>query len=252
MADTKITGLTALTTPTTDDVLAVVDDPGGSPVTKKLSILNLLTLAISNVVVQTFTSGAGATYTPTTGARKTLWIVVGGGGGAGGTGGGTTITGVDEMSGGGGGGGCVIKLAASASTTYTVGAASAAGGAGNSSTVTSPALTAGGGGVGTAVATVTSGTQAAGGTGGTASGGDLNIPGEPGMRGISYGSVDGCGGAGGDSVFGKGAAQSGSAAAGTNGGAYGGGGGGAHTADGTDRAVGAGAAGVIYVIEFLG
>lgn len=42
MADTKITGLTALTTPSSDDILPIVDDPGGTPVTKKITVANLL------------------------------------------------------------------------------------------------------------------------------------------------------------------------------------------------------------------
>ena len=58
-------------------------------------------------------------------------------------------------------------------------------------------------------------------------------------------------GVGGRSVFGSGGAQSGTEAAGNAGALYGGGGGGAHTAGDTDRSGGAGAAGVIYAIEFL-
>lgn len=38
MADTKISGLTALTAPSLDDLLAVVDDPAGTPVTKKSTV----------------------------------------------------------------------------------------------------------------------------------------------------------------------------------------------------------------------
>ena len=72
MADQKITQLTEVTSPTTDDMLAVVDDPSGTPITKKLSILNLLTLAVSNVTVQTLTSTAG-TCTPTTAMKKVLF-----------------------------------------------------------------------------------------------------------------------------------------------------------------------------------
>lgn len=41
MADQKITGLTALTTPSDDDVLALVDDPAGTPITKKITYANL-------------------------------------------------------------------------------------------------------------------------------------------------------------------------------------------------------------------
>ena len=44
MADAKITELTELTAPTDDDLLAIVDDPGGSPVTKKVTRQNLLKL----------------------------------------------------------------------------------------------------------------------------------------------------------------------------------------------------------------
>lgn len=43
MADKKITQLTALgAAPATSDILAIVDDPGGTPVTKKVTVANLL------------------------------------------------------------------------------------------------------------------------------------------------------------------------------------------------------------------
>ena len=41
MVDAKITQLTELTAPVAGDVLAIVDDPTGSPVTKKIKIENL-------------------------------------------------------------------------------------------------------------------------------------------------------------------------------------------------------------------
>ena len=41
MADKKITELTALTTLSNDDLLVVVDDPSGTPVTKKITAANL-------------------------------------------------------------------------------------------------------------------------------------------------------------------------------------------------------------------
>ena len=41
MANQKITELTALTTPAVEDVLAIVDDPSGTPVTKKITFGNL-------------------------------------------------------------------------------------------------------------------------------------------------------------------------------------------------------------------
>lgn len=41
MADRKITELTALTTPNQKDLLYVVDDPTGTPASKKISLYNL-------------------------------------------------------------------------------------------------------------------------------------------------------------------------------------------------------------------
>lgn len=250
MADQKITQLTALTTPSTDDLLAIVDDPSGTPITKKITLLNLLTLFLSNVTVQVLTSSSG-TYTPTTGMKKCLVIAVGSGGAGG------DVTAVDETSGGGGGGGTVIRLFTAAEITghdgYAVG--QAATGAGNNTTFSSSPtlLTAGGGGVGAVSGlTTTLGVSSAGGTGGTATGGDLNIPGEVGERGLTFDTTNGYGGCGGRSVLGMGGARSASASAGNNGTAYGGGGSGAHTADDTNRNGGDGAAGVIYVIEFIG
>lgn len=42
MANAKISQLTALTTPDPGDLLAIVDDPGGTPVTKKITVETLL------------------------------------------------------------------------------------------------------------------------------------------------------------------------------------------------------------------
>ncbi len=47
MANAKITALTALTTAENADVLAIVDDPAGSPVTKKITVKNLHTIVNS-------------------------------------------------------------------------------------------------------------------------------------------------------------------------------------------------------------
>lgn len=41
MADSKITDLTADTTPTGDDLIVTVNDPGGSPVNRKVTLTNL-------------------------------------------------------------------------------------------------------------------------------------------------------------------------------------------------------------------
>lgn len=40
MADSKITALTALTSTTDDDLFVIVDDPAGTPVTKKITVAN--------------------------------------------------------------------------------------------------------------------------------------------------------------------------------------------------------------------
>jgi len=52
MADQKITELTEDTTPISTDIVATVDDPGGSPVTKKVTVGNLskgMTVASANI-----------------------------------------------------------------------------------------------------------------------------------------------------------------------------------------------------------
>lgn len=52
MADAKITALTELAaTPETTDILPIVDDPGGSPVTKKITVANLMAAASSGISV---------------------------------------------------------------------------------------------------------------------------------------------------------------------------------------------------------
>jgi hypothetical protein len=42
MADSKIENLTELTTPVSSDILPIVDSPSSSPVTKKITITNIL------------------------------------------------------------------------------------------------------------------------------------------------------------------------------------------------------------------
>lgn len=41
MADAKLTALTAETSPTTDDLLYLVDDPAGTPASKKITLADL-------------------------------------------------------------------------------------------------------------------------------------------------------------------------------------------------------------------
>lgn len=47
MADTKITALTELTTPSYSDPLAIVDDPTGTPATKKSTLANLIKYGVN-------------------------------------------------------------------------------------------------------------------------------------------------------------------------------------------------------------
>lgn len=134
---------------------------------------------------------------------------------------------------GGGAGGYVEKLitAPSASYVVAVGAGGAAGSAGGNTTMAS--TTAGGGGAGL-------NTNPQGGVGGTATGGDVNVPGEPGD-----GNAGGRGGSGPWGGAGKGGTGSGNAgtAAAANSGA---GGGGGATGGGAGAA---GGSGVIIVDE---
>lgn len=48
MADAKITALTALTSVAGEDLLAIVDDPGGTPITKYTTVEDLLNYAVSS------------------------------------------------------------------------------------------------------------------------------------------------------------------------------------------------------------
>ena len=46
----KITELTALTTAANSDVIPIVDDPSGSPATKKITVANLTKTVYSNTI----------------------------------------------------------------------------------------------------------------------------------------------------------------------------------------------------------
>ena len=58
MADLKITQLTELTSPLISDILPIVDDPSGSPVTKKITLSNLL----AQKTIVTVSTSDGADY----------------------------------------------------------------------------------------------------------------------------------------------------------------------------------------------
>jgi hypothetical protein len=47
----KITELSAMTAPTADDLLVIVDDVAGTPITKKVTVGNLLGNTSANVVI---------------------------------------------------------------------------------------------------------------------------------------------------------------------------------------------------------
>jgi hypothetical protein len=61
MATKKITQYSELTTPSLADLLAAVSDPGGSPVTKKLTLANLKALLAPTVVAHYWTN-AGQSF----------------------------------------------------------------------------------------------------------------------------------------------------------------------------------------------
>ncbi len=227
-----------------------------TPSTKKMSLTDLRTLTCSNVVVQVKTVGSG-TYTPTAGMRCVLAIAVGGGGG------GDAGLATDSAGGGGGGGGTCIRVLTAAqigaSKAYVVGAAGLGRTSGQVSTDgtattldTAGALLNAGGGLHGAAGSIfsTVGVSVAGGAGGTAANGNLNIPGEPGERGVIYSGTTGWAGNGGCSVFGSGGVgvNAGAGAVGTG---YGAGGGAGHAAAATDQNGAAGTDGILYLIEFI-
>ena len=51
MADAKITALTELTSVENTDLVAIVDDPAGTPITKKITVDNLTAGSIKNTLV---------------------------------------------------------------------------------------------------------------------------------------------------------------------------------------------------------
>ena len=64
MADSKITNLTAETAPLNTDVTVMVDDPGGTPVTKKITLLNLLRGLYTHVSTSSAAATTAANTTP--------------------------------------------------------------------------------------------------------------------------------------------------------------------------------------------
>lgn len=244
----------------------------GGDITLSGNVLNALgnRFLIGASSIQTLTSGTSATYTPPANLLAALVIATGAGAGGGGADG--TDTGSGSAGSGGAAGGTAIRVYNStemgASATYTIGAGSAGGSnTGGDSTAggatsftpagTGTALTANGGAAGQGTATAANTSHPAT-VGGSASGGDMNITGGDGDGAAAADVAEiAQGGTGGGSFWGTGGGggmvQGAGSDPGDAGHAYGSGGGGAATHDTTTGNVGgAGAAGVIFVLEFTG
>ena len=180
------------------------------------------------VSVQYFTTPGAFTWTRPAGIKKIYVYCIGGGGGA------QSGTGLA----GGGGGSCAIKMIDVTSTASIAGVVAATAGPDTSGAQsTFGSMIAGGGGVSS-----NPGGYPQGGPGGTATGGDLNIPGA--RANATQGSL--VGSQGGDPpFFGRGGYAGGYATVGGNG-IYGGGGGG----PGYSGGPGTGGSGIIVVYEY--
>lgn len=206
----------------------------------------------SQVVWRVFTATGAGTYTPTAGMKYCIVYVTGGGGAS------LDCTGTDAVTGGGGAGGTAIKVYSAAtigvSKPYTVGAAgvrSTVQTQGTASDFASSDIV-GNGGFSSAAELAGATTNVGyAGSGGSASGGTMNINGGAGTPGIIVNTTLGVGGTGGSSFWGGGRCATGSDAAGVAGLAYGSGAAGAHAAGATDRLGANGADGVVVVIEYI-
>jgi len=61
MADKKVTQLTSLTNSASEDLLLIIDDPTGTPVSKQISLLNLFGNLTANVTTTGVLSAANTT-----------------------------------------------------------------------------------------------------------------------------------------------------------------------------------------------
>lgn len=221
----------------------------------KIIASELVAAFVSDPQTQVFT--ANGTWTKPSGAQYVEVEVVGGGGG----GGGVTGAGAGVGSGGGGGsGGYVRKLFAASALSATEAVVIGAGGAGAASggvtataggNTTFDVLTGGGGAGGGGVTSATTSQAGAAGAGGTATGGDVNIPGSTGDIGRTISGVAVFTGRGAGSQFGpQTPASTSSGTPGTTASGYGCGGSGS-VADTTTRAGGAGSSGICIVKTYV-
>ena len=202
--------------------------------------------------VQVFT--ASGTYTPTPGTTTVIVEVQAGGG----AGGGTQATGASQVaagSGGGAGGYAKKRITsgfAGAAVTVGVGGAVATGangGNGNSSSFGAILSATGGIGGSLGPAAVGDNRTVGGATGGTGTGGSINISGGFGRPGVY--STQALGGEGGGTPFGSGPIMPGANSNGPNATNYGAGGSGAATfASQVAYTGGAGAAGIVIISEY--
>lgn len=252
----------------------IINGRGGAICIGRTGTPNWKILGVSNdmrgmLITRTaYTSGSG-THTYNTRCRRAVVKVVGGGGGGGGCEGGAVGTG--GAAAGGGGAGAYLELditSVPTSSAYAVGAAGTAGaasgggngGTGGDSTFHDGSATrtaAGGeGGFGDTLASTShvGGAPGSGGAQPSATGAFMRSGGAPGLQGVFFfleGIEQGWSGKGGDGPWGGGGEpRSDSEDAGFDATGPGSGGGGAYTESTTDRAGGAGFAGIIIVEEY--
>jgi hypothetical protein len=73
MADQKLTELTADAAPTTDDLVYTVSDPAGSPVSRKVTVANLLGVAHGSIYIASGVTTQVTNATPDTFDLMTGW-----------------------------------------------------------------------------------------------------------------------------------------------------------------------------------
>jgi hypothetical protein len=216
--------------------------------------------AISGALVNIRYLTSGTSYTPTSGTTKIDMVVIGAGGGGGGASGANTQVGA----GAGGGSGAILRksmvtVSDATSYTYAIGTAGTAGAnsggnggtGGNSSiTISGTTYTANGGVGGTGQTAGTALAVTLGGASGASTNGDVNGGGQNGDNGVRLSSTVGISGAGGTSLYGAGGAALSTAGAGNTATGHGAGGGGALSTANTNRAGGAGSAGLIIIYEY--